>query len=83
MPGPESPGLGQPGPREFASGSKYAFWHPHKLPESLLHPHDIAQCADPAMTLPTIKPMLAKAATKVPDKAGVWSYEPKWGGFLD
>jgi ATP-dependent DNA ligase len=28
-----------------------------------------------------IEPMLAKAATKVPDEAGVWSYEPKWDGF--
>jgi ATP-dependent DNA ligase len=25
--------------------------------------------------------MLAKAQTKVPDDAGVWSYEPKWDGF--
>lgn len=30
---------------------------------------------------PPIEPMLAKAATKVPDEAGVWSYEPKWDGF--
>jgi ATP-dependent DNA ligase len=30
---------------------------------------------------PPIDPMLAKAATKVPDDAGVWSYEPKWDGF--
>src|SRR5665213_3364047 len=30
---------------------------------------------------PPIDPMLAKAATKVPDEAGVWSYEPKWDGF--
>ncbi|WP_254427526.1 ATP-dependent DNA ligase, partial [Mycolicibacterium fortuitum] len=26
-------------------------------------------------------PMLAKAQVKVPDEAGVWSYEPKWDGF--
>ncbi|GCB01082.1 hypothetical protein NCCNTM_47160 [Mycolicibacterium sp. NCC-Tsukiji] len=26
--------------------------------------------------------MLAKAAAKVPDEAGLWSYEPKWDGFL-
>jgi ATP-dependent DNA ligase len=25
--------------------------------------------------------MLAKAATKVPDEPGQWSYEPKWDGF--
>ncbi len=25
--------------------------------------------------------MLAKALVKVPDEAGVWSYEPKWDGF--
>jgi ATP-dependent DNA ligase len=25
--------------------------------------------------------MLAKAQAKVPDEAGVWSYEPKWDGF--
>lgn len=25
--------------------------------------------------------MLAKAQMKVPDEAGVWSYEPKWDGF--
>lgn len=25
--------------------------------------------------------MLAKAAAKVPDEAGMWSYEPKWDGF--
>lgn len=25
--------------------------------------------------------MLAKAQVKVPDEAGVWSYEPKWDGF--
>jgi ATP-dependent DNA ligase len=30
---------------------------------------------------PPVDPMLAKAATKVPDEAGVWSYEPKWDGF--
>jgi ATP-dependent DNA ligase len=31
--------------------------------------------------LPPIEPMLAKAQEKVPDDAGVWSYEPKWDGF--
>jgi ATP-dependent DNA ligase len=31
--------------------------------------------------LPPLEPMLAKAQTKVPDEAGVWSYEPKWDGF--
>jgi ATP-dependent DNA ligase len=31
--------------------------------------------------MPPIEPMLAKAATKVPDDPGVWSYEPKWDGF--
>src|SRR6202795_803773 len=31
--------------------------------------------------LPPIDPMLAKAQAKVPDDAGVWSYEPKWDGF--
>jgi len=31
--------------------------------------------------LPPVDPMLAKAADKVPDEAGVWSYEPKWDGF--
>jgi ATP-dependent DNA ligase len=31
--------------------------------------------------MPPVEPMLAKAATKVPDDAGVWSYEPKWDGF--
>ena len=31
---------------------------------------------------PPVDPMLAKAATKVPDDPGVWSYEPKWDGFL-
>ena len=30
---------------------------------------------------PPIEPMLAKATAKVPDDAGVWSYEPKWDGF--
>ncbi|OPE54127.1 ATP-dependent DNA ligase, partial [Mycolicibacterium diernhoferi] len=25
--------------------------------------------------------MLAKAQTKVPTEAGVWSFEPKWDGF--
>ena len=30
---------------------------------------------------PPVEPMLAKAATSVPDDAGVWSYEPKWDGF--
>ena len=30
---------------------------------------------------PPVDPMLAKAATKVPDDLGVWSYEPKWDGF--
>jgi ATP-dependent DNA ligase len=30
---------------------------------------------------PPIEPMLAKATAKVPDEAGVWSYEPKWDGF--
>jgi ATP-dependent DNA ligase len=30
---------------------------------------------------PPIEPMLAKAQSKVPDEAGVWSYEPKWDGF--
>jgi ATP-dependent DNA ligase len=32
--------------------------------------------------LPPIEPMLAKAQTMVPGEAGVWSYEPKWDGFL-
>ncbi len=27
---------------------------------------------------PPVEPMLAKAATAVPDEPGVWSYEPKW-----
>jgi ATP-dependent DNA ligase len=31
--------------------------------------------------LPPIEPMLAKAATKLPDEVGGWSYEPKWDGF--
>ena len=31
--------------------------------------------------MPPIDPMLAKAATKVPDDPGTWSYEPKWDGF--
>ncbi|MDX1885844.1 ATP-dependent DNA ligase [Mycolicibacterium sp. 120270] len=30
---------------------------------------------------PPVDPMLAKAQAKVPDEAGVWSYEPKWDGF--
>jgi ATP-dependent DNA ligase len=30
---------------------------------------------------PPIEPMLAKAHAKVPDDAGMWSYEPKWDGF--
>jgi ATP-dependent DNA ligase len=30
---------------------------------------------------PPVEPMLAKAAVKVPDEPGVWSYEPKWDGF--
>jgi ATP-dependent DNA ligase len=30
---------------------------------------------------PPVDPMLAKAAAKVPDEPGVWSYEPKWDGF--
>ncbi|WP_157521567.1 ATP-dependent DNA ligase [Mycobacterium sp. ACS4331] len=30
---------------------------------------------------PPVEPMLAKAQTRVPDEAGVWSYEPKWDGF--
>jgi ATP-dependent DNA ligase len=37
-----------------------------------------------AMDLPVQPPvdqMLAKAAVKVPDDPGVWSYEPKWDGF--
>ena len=31
--------------------------------------------------MPPVEPMLAKAATRVPDDAGIWSYEPKWDGF--
>lgn len=31
--------------------------------------------------VPPVEPMLAKAQAKVPDEAGVWSYEPKWDGF--
>jgi ATP-dependent DNA ligase len=31
--------------------------------------------------MPPVEPMLAKAAGKVPDDPGVWSYEPKWDGF--
>jgi ATP-dependent DNA ligase len=31
--------------------------------------------------LPPVAPMLAKAAARLPDQAGVWSYEPKWDGF--
>lgn len=31
--------------------------------------------------MPPIDPMLAKAAAKVPDEPGAWSYEPKWDGF--
>ncbi|RAU96431.1 ATP-dependent DNA ligase [Mycolicibacter senuensis] len=30
---------------------------------------------------PPVDPMLAKAAAKVPDEPGRWSYEPKWDGF--
>ena len=30
---------------------------------------------------PPLEPMLAKAQAKVPEEAGVWSYEPKWDGF--
>jgi ATP-dependent DNA ligase len=32
--------------------------------------------------LPPLEPMLAKAHAKVPPEPGVWSYEPKWDGFL-
>lgn len=32
--------------------------------------------------MPPVEPMLAKAQAKVPDDVGVWSYEPKWDGFL-
>ena len=31
--------------------------------------------------MPPLEPMLAKAQSKVPPEAGVWSYEPKWDGF--
>ena len=31
---------------------------------------------------PPLEPMLAKAQSKVPSEAGIWSYEPKWDGFL-
>lgn len=31
--------------------------------------------------LPPMDPMLAKAAARVPDDPGMWSYEPKWDGF--
>lgn len=31
---------------------------------------------------PPLEPMLAKAQTKVPADDGVWSFEPKWDGFL-
>jgi ATP-dependent DNA ligase len=31
--------------------------------------------------MPPVEPMLAKAAAKVPDEGGRWSYEPKWDGF--
>ncbi|WP_164518001.1 ATP-dependent DNA ligase [Mycobacterium sp. P7213] len=31
--------------------------------------------------VPPVDPMLAKAAAKVPEDAGRWSYEPKWDGF--
>ena len=30
---------------------------------------------------PPLEPMLAKAQTKVPAEAGVWSYELQWDGF--
>ncbi|MCB1291041.1 MAG: ATP-dependent DNA ligase [Mycobacterium sp.] len=30
---------------------------------------------------PPVQPMLAKAQARVPDTAGMWSYEPKWDGF--
>jgi ATP-dependent DNA ligase len=32
--------------------------------------------------MPPLEPMLAKAQAKVPPEEGVWSYEPKWDGFL-
>lgn len=31
--------------------------------------------------MPPVEPMLAKAAARVPDETGGWSYEPKWDGF--
>ena len=31
---------------------------------------------------PPVAPMLAKAQAMVPAAVGVWSYEPKWDGFL-
>ncbi len=31
---------------------------------------------------PPVAPMLAKAQAMVPAGVGVWSYEPKWDGFL-
>jgi len=31
--------------------------------------------------VPPVDPMLAKAAAKVPEDSGCWSYEPKWDGF--
>ena len=31
--------------------------------------------------VPPVEPMLAKAAAKVPEDPGLWSYEPKWDGF--
>ncbi|BBY99494.1 hypothetical protein MFAL_29610 [Mycolicibacterium fallax] len=43
------------------------------------------RCKDGMVQLPVsppVAPMLAKAATTVPTDAGVWSYEPKWDGFL-
>ena len=32
--------------------------------------------------VPPVEPMLAKAQQTVPAEEGVWSYEPKWDGFL-
>ena len=32
--------------------------------------------------MPPVQPMLAKAATAVPTESGMWSFEPKWDGFL-
>lgn len=32
--------------------------------------------------MPPLEPMLAKAQKAVPAEAGLWSYEPKWDGFL-